>query len=242
MKHQRIFLTAEWRNLAMLNYAVDPAVLEMHVPRGTELDFFQGQTFVSIVGFLFERTKLFGVPIPGHRTFEEVNLRFYIRRQCSDGVRRGVVFIKEIVPRQAVSTVARLFYNEQYVCLPMRHRIDRNGAASDGHVEYAWRTGRRWNRVALTTCGEPQPLSEGSHEQYIAEHYWGYSIQRDGGTKEYEVQHPPWRIWQTRDAVFDCDAAVLYGPQFAETLKKPPDSAFLAEGSAVTVRRGVRIE
>ncbi len=40
------FLKAEWRHLAMLNYAVDPALLAPHLPAGCELDFFGGQTFL----------------------------------------------------------------------------------------------------------------------------------------------------------------------------------------------------
>ena len=119
----RVFLTGEWRYLAMLNYRVDAALLEPFVPHGTTLDDWQGTTYVSLVGFLFRDTRVLGVPIPLHRDFEEVNLRFYVRREADGEVRRGVTFIKEIVPRPAIATVARLAYNEPYVALPMRHSI-----------------------------------------------------------------------------------------------------------------------
>ncbi len=123
----QIFLTAEWRWLAMLNYEIDPKALALFVPVGTELDFWNGKTFVSLVGFLFQNARVRGMAIPFHRHFEEVNLRFYVRRKAEDGWQRGVVFIKELVPRRAIAFVARAFYNENYFALPMSHRISRTG-------------------------------------------------------------------------------------------------------------------
>src|SRR4029077_18791713 len=127
----RVFLTAEWQYLAMLNYEVDSGMLLPFVPAGTELDRWKGKVFASLVGFRFLKTKLLGfLPIPVHSNFEEVNLRFYVRRQAGSEVRRGVVFIRErgvfireLVPRRAISFVARTFYNEDYVALPMAHEI-----------------------------------------------------------------------------------------------------------------------
>lgn len=240
MPAPRMFLAAEWRWLAMLNYEIDPALLAPFVPCGTTLDTYAGKTFVSMVGFLFLRTTVLGVPILLHRNFEEVNLRFYVRRPHPEGDRRGVVFIKEIVPRWAIAVVARVVYNENYVALPMRHAIELTAGRlnSGGWVEYGWRFGGRWQRLTLRVCGEPALAPNGSEQQFITEHYWGYCRQRDGHTTEYEVEHPPWRLWQVDDALLDCNAADLYGAQFADVLRGRPSSAFLAEGSAVLVRRG----
>ncbi len=235
------FLTAEWCHLAMLNYEIEPALVRPHVPRGTELDAWNGKALVSMVGFLFLDTRVLGLPIPFHRNFEEVNLRFYVRRRGPEGWRRGVVFLKEIVPRQAIATVARWLYNERYVALPMRHTLSPAHAESAPRVEYAWRHRGRWNRLVAQTTGELQVITPGSEEEFITEHYWGYTAQRDGGCLEYQVEHPPWRVRQVRDSVLDCDAAELYGSEFASVLGGRPSSAFVAEGSAVIVRRGARI-
>lgn len=232
----RLFLTAEWKALLMVNYVVDPEVLKPHLPRGTELDAWQGKTLASMVGFLFLNTRVFGCCIPFHRDFEEVNLRFYVRRKTPEGWRRGVVFVREIVPRLAIATVARVFYNEPYVALPMRHRMTL-GKAAEGSLEYQWRVGRKWNTLAATVRGTPLPLQPGSPEEFIFEHYWGYTKQRDGGTVEYEVRHAPWHAWQAMDVKFDCDIGALYGPEWIEPLRRPPVSAFVADGSAVEVRR-----
>ncbi|MFN0021925.1 MAG: YqjF family protein [Pirellulaceae bacterium] len=245
---ERVFLTAQWRALAMLNWKVPAEILEPYVPRGTELDFHQGETYVSIVGFMFLDTRLLGLPIPFHRNFEEVNLRFYLRREVGGEVFRGVAFIREIVPRWAVSTVARLAYNEQYVSLPMKSQqtnylLDKaTSEQSDPHVEYAWRHRGTWCGIQMQCAGERRPLSPSSGEEFIAEHYWGYSRQRDGSTKEFRVEHPAWEHWPAVNSSLIGPVPEFYAPEFAETLSRAPDSAFLADGSAVKVYQPRRIE
>ena len=238
MEPQRVFLTAEWRYLAMLNYAIDPALIKHLVPAGTELDFFEGKTYISLVGFQFLRTRILGYRIPYHQNFEEVNLRFYVRRAHADSVRRGVVFIREIVPRYAIAQIARLAYNENYISLPMSHRID---VGEQVRAEYRWRFEERWSSIRIEAAGPASYAQEGSAEQFITEHYWGYSAQRNGGCLEYQVEHQPWKVWKGRSAQFEGDAAGLYGSEFAAALGRAPDSAFLAEGSPVVVRSGRRI-
>jgi uncharacterized protein YqjF (DUF2071 family) len=228
----RPFLSANWRYLAMLNFAVEPAILEPLVPPGTELDFEEGETFVSIVGLLFLDTRLLGLPIPRHRDFEEVNLRFYVRRKSADTWRRGVVFVRELVPRRAVALVARAFYGEHYLALPMKHEIEHVDLSVN--VAYLWRRGRKWESLKVSAVGEPQSISSGSHAEFITEHHWGYTCVR-GGSSEYRVNHPRWKIWKSQHYELCADIAALYGEQFVETLACPPRSAFIAEGSPIEV-------
>jgi uncharacterized protein YqjF (DUF2071 family) len=236
-----IFLTAEWQYLAMLNYEIDASLLLPFIPSGTELDRWQGKVFVSLVGFRFLKTKLLGcLPIPMHSNFEEVNLRFYVRRTVGDEVRRGVVFVQEVVPRRAIAFVARTFYNENYVALPMAHEI-RSVGENGLRVVYRWRSEKRWSEIKLETAGQSELPKEGSVEQFITEHYWGYAAQPGGGCVEYRVAHPSWRVWQVRESAFEGQARELYGEDFAAVLGAKANSAFLAEGSAVTVMRGRRL-
>src|SRR5580658_210921 len=236
-----VFLTAEWRYLAMLNYEVDASLLRPFVPAGTELDRSNGSVFVSVVGFRFLKTKLLGfLPIPMHSNFDEVNLRFYVRRQTGSEVRRGVVFIREMVPRRAIAFVARTFYKENYLALPMAHEI-RSIAGSRLEVAYRWRAENQWSTISLETEGNSEPPGEGSMEQFITEHYWGYAAQPGGGCVEYRVAHPSWRVWQVRQSAFEGDAGMLYGNDIAAMLRGEPRSAFLAEGSPITVMRGRRL-
>ena len=226
----------------MLNYEIDPVVLLRLVPKGTELDEWNGKTFVSMVGFLFLDTRILGVSVPFHQNFEEINLRFYVRYRAAEGWRRGVVFVKEIVPRLAIALTARWLYNENYVALPTGHVILRS--RDDMNVEsvkYYWRSRQITQCIELAARGEARPVAEGSQEEFISQHHWGYSSQRDGGTMEYRVEHVPWRVWQTESNGLDCGVEDLYGKAFVQALSARPSSAFLAEGSPVTVYRGRRI-
>ena len=237
----RTFLTAEWRFLAMVNYEVDPGILTARVPAGTELDYWKGSALISVVGFLFQRTKVLGLAIPFHRNFEEVNLRFYVRRKIGDEWRRGVVFIKEIVPRWAVAAVARGAYGERYVALPMNHSISLPQDGVNGGVEYGWSLGASRNALRVGIAGDAEPIAQGSEAEFITEHYWGYTARSEGGTIEYEVEHPRWSVWQATEPTLKCDVAAVYGSEFVECLSAAPRSAFVATGSEVAVRTGKKL-
>jgi uncharacterized protein YqjF (DUF2071 family) len=236
------FLSAQWRYLLMLNYEIAPQILRPFVPAGVELDLFDGRALVSVVGFRFLRTRLLRVPIPLHRDFDEVNLRFYVRREVPGGeVRRGVAFVRELVPRAAIALVARIAYNEPYLAVPMHSTAPAGMSESPGRVEYHWTTPAGPQHVAATAVGAPAVPAPGSEAAFITEHYWGYTRQRDGGTVEYQVSHPAWRVWRVEATQFLIDVAGLYGAVFEPALREAPVSAFLAEGSAVTVHRPTRI-
>ena len=233
----RVFLTAGWHNLAIFNFTLDPHILEPYLPAGTELDCWQGRTYVSVVGFQFVKANALGIPLLFHRHFEEVNLRFYVVREAPEGLRRGVVFIREIAPKWLISTAARWFYNENYVTMPMRHRVELPTASAEGSVRYEWWPGLCWNGLSARTHGQAQLPSAGSEEEFIVEHYWGYTKQRDGSTIEYHVEHPPWRVWPATKAHYDCDVEAIYGKSFVPYLREPC-SVLVADGSPVIVRRG----
>jgi uncharacterized protein len=229
----RPFLTAEWRDLVIANFRVPPSLLAPLVPRGTVLDLWQDEALVSLVGFRFVSTRVLGVAVPLHRDFEEVNLRFYVRRDLPTGPRRAVVFVRELVPRRAIAWSARALYNEPYRALPMRHlhRVDPLAPA----WKYEWREGRTWTGFSAEATGEAAELEEGSKAEFITEHYWGYTTQRDGATIEYRVEHPRWRVWT--DATFrgHGDLRRTYGEEFGGLLGGEPESVFVAVGSPITV-------
>jgi len=193
-----------------------------------------------MVGFLFLQTCVLGVPVPWHRNFEEVNLRFYVRRRGPEGWRRGVVFIKEIVPRQGIATAARICYDEPYVALPMRHRIEcvEGNLAAGSLVEYSWLFNGRWHSLQGKVLGECEAITAGSEAEFITEHYWGYTRRTSARCSEYKVEYPRWSVWPVCEAALDCDVASLDGEEFSHVLCQPCASAFVADGSPVIVYRG----
>jgi uncharacterized protein YqjF (DUF2071 family) len=232
------FLTAEWRTLAMLSWQVERSLLQPLVPAGTELDDWNGKLYASVVGFLFLKTRLLGIAVPFHADFEEVNLRFYVRRKTERGYRRGVVFVKELVPRRLVALVARRVYGEKYVAVPMAHEIVLRSDGAPSRVVYSWTHEGASGRLRLEARSGLRSLEDGSLEEFLAEHYYGYVGRPGHATLEYAVEHPPWQYWPADEAAFEADAGSLYGEGFAAALARPPDFAFLAAGSRIRVRSG----
>lgn len=234
------FLTADWRYVAMLNYVVDPQVLLPLLPRGTELDSHTGRHFVSLVGFLFLDTHVLGLPALFHQNFEEVNLRFYVRRKVGDGYRSGVVFIRELVSLPLVAEVARLTYNEPYRTVPTEHRlVETNGQLQS--VEYQFGRPRDQCRLAVRVEGAEQEVPRGSEADFLSDRDWGYTRQRDGGTIEYRVEHPRWRVWTDARWELDGPLGEFYDEPFAGILSGEPVSASVADGSGVAVYLPERI-
>lgn len=227
------FLTAEWKNLIMANYIIDAAVLKPYLPDKTELDLFNGNAFVSLVGFMFMNTRLLGFKIPFHVNFEEVNLRFYVRYNDNGVWKRGTVFIKEIVPKAAISIIANTVYHEKYDTKKMRHIITEN--EKELSLSYQWKHRGKWNKIEAAVEKPAQAMITGSEEEFIAEHYWGYSKYNNSTTFEYNVQHPAWKIFPVKNYLIDCDFTSLYGTAFSTLMHAKPNSVFVAEGSAVAV-------
>jgi hypothetical protein len=236
------FLTAEWRKLIMVQWAVKPKRLMPYLPRGLEFDLYEGRYYVSLVAFLFDRVRLKGLPIPFHTRFEEINLRFYVKRREPDGtIKRGVVFIREFVPLAAIACVARHFYEEPYKAIPTRHHIQ--SRPGNLFVEYSWNLGGRLHSIAVNANPNPIDIAPGSEEEFITEHYWGYTKRSNGSTSVYEVQHPRWQTYKLHREKYRIavDMGILYGSQFDFLTDTPVSSVLLAEGSAVSVLSGFRL-
>lgn len=230
------FLRAEWKKLALANYEIEPELLLPYLPYGTELDIWEGKCYVSLVGFMFLNTRLLGLPIPGHINFEECNLRFYVKRNDPSGVKRGVVFIKEIVPRAAITFVANTIYKENYETMKMRHKWKSEAGRLD--VEYIWkRRGGKWNSFSVSAPEKRYALEAGSETEFITEHYWGYAKVDKSQTNEYEVTHPRWEVYEVDKYDIDVDFGELYGEEFRFLNDATPRSVMLAEGSLITVEK-----
>jgi|SRR5690606_22305422 len=230
------FLTAEWRDLIMANYAVDPSLVEPLVPAGCELDLHDGQCFVSLVGFMFLNTRVLGIRVPFHVNFEEINLRFYVKRTVDGEVRRGVVFIKEIVPRWAIAFVARTLYGEPYEAAKMWNKNDA------GKVEYGALNFKGVNTFKTTRGDRLGVPAKGSHEEFIIEHYWGYTKRGELRTDEYKVEHPKWEIYSNRHVKIKVNFAGWYGKEFYHLRHQKPYSVILAKGTEIAVYKGKTIQ
>lgn len=234
------FLNAEWRKLAIANYEVDPEVLHDYVPHGTELDIWNGICYVSLVGFMFVNTSVLGIPIPYHRNFEEVNLRFYVKRKENGEWKRGVVFIKELVPRRVITFIANTIYKEHYQTVSMNHEWQQQADAQ--LVKYGWKLKGRAHSVNVKASIKSVAIVEGSEEEFITEHYWGYTKVSPTKTYAYEVKHPKWDCYHIEDYTIEVDYATVYGKDFEFLNNLQPTSVMLAEGSEISVEKRIELD
>ncbi|SHG63112.1 YqjF family protein [Flavobacterium johnsoniae] len=234
------FLKAEWKNLALFNYEVDREILEKYHPEGTEIDIWNNKCYISLVGFMFKNTKVLGIKVPFHVDFEEVNLRFYVKRFENGEWKRGVVFIKEIVPKKAITFIANTLYQEHYETQKMRHEIIESNNTNT--FIYQWKNDKEWNTIELETKNVLTQIETNSEAEFITEHYFGYTKIDQETTFEYEVTHPRWEQYEVLNHRIDIDFEKNYGSDFGFLQTQKPTSVFLAKGSKITVKNKRKLQ
>ena len=229
----RTFLSARWENIIMANYAVNPDLLTPYLPKGVELDFYNSKMYVSLVGFIFKETSLFKIPVPFFGTFEEINLRFYVKKVEGDIIKRGVVFISETVPYKLVALLANKLYREHYIAIPTKSLIEIGNYSKN--ISYQWELNKRWNHITVNATRENEQMLPGSIEEFTFEHYYGYTKIDNQVSQEYRVNHPRWMVDKVLKYSVSCDFGSMFGIDFSFLSNHQPDSVLLAEGSPVTV-------
>jgi len=228
----RIFLKANWENLIMANYAIDPLLLQPYLPNGVELDFYQKKTYVSLVGFMFKNTSLFGIPIPFFGSFEEINLRFYVRKVDGRKIKKGVVFINETVPYKIVALLANKLFKEHYISIPTKSSIN---IGANKNIQYDWKSKGKWNSISVYSEAKKYKIEASTIEEFIFERYFGFTKLDESLTQEYQINHPNWMTNKIIRAEVKCDFENMYGKPFASLNDTIPDSILLAEGSSISV-------
>jgi len=228
----RIFLKANWENLIMANYEVEPSLLQPYLPNGVELDFYQNKTYVSLVGFMFKNTSLFGIPIPFFGSFEEINLRFYVRKVEGRKIKKGVVFINETVPFKIVAFLANKLFKEHYISIPTTSAIN---IVENKNIQYDWKQKDTWNSILVCAETEKFKIEASTIEEFIFERYFGFTKLNHKLTQEYRINHPNWMTNKIISAEVKCDFENMYGKPFASLNDTLPDSVLLAEGSSISV-------
>jgi len=226
------FLRANWENLIMANYEMEPTALEAYLPKGVELDFYNNKTYVSLVGFMFKKTRLFGVPIPFFGSFEEINLRFYVKKIEDGKIKKGVVFINETVPFKIVALLANKLYKEHYISIPTKNSIE---ISEHKHIKYEWNINDKWNSITVKSDTNKYKIEQSTIEEFIFERYFGFTKISASSTQEYKIRHPKWMTHKILDRHIDCDFKSMYGDTFSGLNNQTPDSIILAEGSQVSV-------
>lgn len=226
-------LLAEWNNVVMANYRVPKELLLPYVPYGTEPDFFEGEAYISLVAFMFLNTRIRNFSVPFHTDFEEVNLRLYVKSMDRGNWKKGVVFIKEIVPKPAITFIANTVFGQKYATMKMRHSHGDSGEFLQ--VGYEWNFQNKWNQLSVKSAKKSLPILPSSYEEFIADRYWGFAKYKDTKTYVYEVQRPRWEILPVISHSIDCDFGALYGEEFSFLNDAHPKSVLITKGSEIRI-------
>lgn len=229
----KTFLKARWENIVMINYEVDARILYPYLPYGVELDSFENKVFISLVGFKFLKSSIFGIPMPLFGSFDEVNLRFYVKRIERNELKRGVVFISEIVPNKIVALLANILYKEHYSTAKMQSSIDIENDIKN--IKYSWQLNKDAYSISASFENRGEIIENNSLEEFIYEHYYGYIKVSDKETWEYKVNHPRWQTNEVKRCLINCDFEKMYGKDFSFLNLQKPFSIYNAVGSAVNI-------
>jgi uncharacterized protein len=228
----KVFLTARWEHLILITYKVKPEFLIEYLPKGLVLDTIEGNAFVSLVAFSFLDTKVKGIKIPFHVNFPEINLRFYVK-EPGEVPRRGVVFIREFVPRFMIPVIANTLYNENYRALPMKSEIEfKNGKVNCSHIiKYK----RKKHAIKIEAEDKLYMPPVNSAEHFFKEHEWGFGRSKKGDKLVYRVGHPFWKIYPVINLDMDFDFGSVYSEKWEFLNNEKPFNITFAKGSEVSV-------
>ncbi|WP_424494544.1 YqjF family protein [Salinimicrobium sp. GXAS 041] len=226
-------LTAEWKNLVFANYTVPPQLIEKYLPAHTKPDFYNGKCYLSLVGFQFKNVKVANLKIPFNNDFEEINLRFYVKRFDGAKWRKGVIFISQIADKAALNTLANVLFQENYQKLVTKQHISEDDTSIN--ARYSWRFKDEWQHLEAKSGIVASPFQENSEEEFLMDRPWGYGKRNNEETNEYKVSHPDWPIFEVEEYSVKVDFSLLFGPEFNILSSATPKSVILAEGSTVSM-------
>ena len=231
----KVFLRSNWLRLASANYIIEPHLLDKYIPKGTVLEEHNGKHYVSLVAFRYSQTRLLNIQVPFHTNFEEINLRFYVKRKIAPHVWRSeVAFTKLFFPKTALTFVAKHIYKENYETKRMRH----NWSENDRQLLTSYGLKKnRWHDFELMTEKESNVIDAHSSEAFFSKHYWGTSQINDNSCTIYKIEHPEWKVFRVNDWKINFDFNKVFGSEFKHLTDNKPESVYLYDGSEVVVHK-----
>ena len=233
-------LKAEYSDLVAINFQIDDHLLKPLVPVGLELDYFDGDTFVSLVTMKIKRMKIWGIPFSVIPAFPEISLRFYVRRTTGDKSENGTCLIKDFVGGATAAWYLRTQFNSEFTKLKIQGQSKGFGIDEIPEVEYRWKHDDQWNNLRVRARSRITNTGKGTKVGFILDHS-NYFASQKGRTIAYRVERPQWEVWDAAQANFNCDVKNLFGRAFIKPLSKRPASVFVSAGSHVTVYRPIEI-
>ena len=233
-------MKAVYSDLVAVNFQIDAKILRPLVPPGLELDFYHGETFISLIAMMIKNVKIWGLPFSLVPSCPELSLRFYVQRKDGDQVEKGACLIKDYISGSTAAWFLESQFKSEFAKMKIKSVSSGFGENIIPEVEYQWKVDDHWNKLRVRARSKikrgPNPLD--TKVGFILDHN-NYFSTFEGKTVAYRVERPKWEIWDAAQANFTCDVSQLFGKEFVKPLAKRPASVFVAGGSAVTIYKPV---
>lgn len=227
MKQSSVFMTGNWKDLVVSTFEIDKETLEPYLPKDTEIDFFKGKALMSMVAFTFSNVRFFGIKVPFHQRFGQINFRFYVKSKI-DGT-KGVVFIKEFAPKPLIATIANIFYNEPYFYKKIV--LTKTTNTNNSLINYTYKN----LKIEAIAKHQTNKLKQNSIEHFVVDRYIAFIKSHDKKTIQYKINHRPWDLYKSKSITINENALSLLPCKFKNA--KHICSCFV-DGSYVTVEKG----
>ena len=240
---RKTLYAAEWREIVVINFEIDPKLLRNFIPPKTELDFFNETSFVTLMARACKNVKPYGWPIVFAKSIDQILLRFYVKRKVGDTWRRGVCLIRDYLPKRKASFFLNWMFKHSFTQVPIKRTSSNFESGLPTQlptVEYQWTTGDYVNHIKVNARSQMRQQEQETKESFVLDHHYGYTV-KEGKTYEYYVEYSPWAMWDAQSGSFDCDTENVFGRPFVRALKQRPASVFLARGSDVIIYRPTEI-
>ena len=216
-----VVMHQKWRELLFLHWEVPPPALKALLPRGLDVELWEGRAFVGLVPFVVSETRArFLPPLPGLSSYYEINTRTYVRHADSadrESGESGVWFFALDASNVGVTAGARATFQLPYFpCTAQRRHSDRDGSIvryrsarlgpgpTPGELDVEYRV-----HEAIGTA------EAGSLDHFLVERYTLFTVLRPMGLMVGQVRHQPYSLRRVELIRLDCET-------LARSLKLPP--------------------
>ena len=205
-------MTQRWNDLLFAHWPVPASSIAPLLPEGLQVDSFQGSAWLGVVPFWLDRIKVRGLPpIPGMRSFPDLNVRTYVRDEHTGTP--GVYFFSLDASNLLAVAVAHTFFHLPYHWAEMS--LDQRSER-----EFSFYSRRRFSsrqvifKARYRGLGPTRKLAEGNMgtlEYFLLERSCLFTRNRAGQAVRSSLHHVPWPLEEAEAEIERNDLAEAIG-------------------------------
>ena len=235
----KLSISSEFRKVALLNYIIPQEVIEKYLPKHTKPDLYNGNCFISLVGFQVKKLKLNDVKVPLIKDFDEIDLQIYVKHFNGASWEKGVVVISRIFDQPGLAPLTNTIFQTNYISHPSKSEVkeDQHGL----EVKYSWQFDGKEQSFSVKSNNLAAPYDKGTEAAFILDRSLGFIRVTEEETLKYPVTHASWHLYTVEEYAVDVDFSRQYDPALNLLNSRIPHSVILTEGSTVEIGENVEV-